>query len=224
MERKQYEFVMTEQHKQLLQNIMPVMEAFYGNELLPILEDVERAYHAQPYAARDTVDLIKSLSITCENQNMKQQVQNLRAMPYQSITPWEENTSLNVMFRLTNSERKALSKVLDTYSRIMMGQLSIIFEALDIQTDGKEPTERQLQAWHDAYWEGGMGLRDAKAQLLPDTAEFGWNGGYGICNQKVALGSRLAYEMRKILDKEKPLKVTDVSLPRVEVIKYRTAL
>lgn len=128
------------------------------------------------------------------------------------------------MFRLTNSERKALSKVLDTYSRIMMGQLSIIFEALDIQTDGKEPTERQLQAWHDAYWEGGMGLRDAKAQLLPDTAEFGWNGGYGICNQKVALGSRLAYEMRKILDKEKPLKVTDVSLPRVEVIKYRTAL
>lgn len=218
MEGKRYEFVITEQHTQLMQTIMSVMEAFYGNDLLPILKEVGTAYHAQPSAAKNMAELIKSLSITYENLKMKRWVQNLKALPYRVITSPSEGANLNKALCLTDIERQALIKILDTYSRVMMGQLFIIFEALDIPSNDQELEEQRLRAWHDAYWKGCMGLRDAKAQLIPETSNYGWRGGYGICNQKVSLSSRLAYEMLKILDKDIALKVTDVPLPYLKII------
>ena len=127
------------------------------------------------------------------------------------------------VLQLTDEERKALAKILDTFSRILMGQLSVIFEALDVRVGKESIQEHQLQAWHDAYWEGGLGLQKARADLIPETAEFGWNGGYGICSKQVSEKSRLAYEMQKVLNFAKPLKVTEIPLPHLEVIKYRVA-
>lgn len=87
--------------------------------------------------------------------------------------------------------------ILDAYSRILMGQFSIIYEVLDIADTDNKP---QLQAYHDARW-GGIGIAEARDLLIPQLRKLrvGWNGNFGISNAGLAYNSKLAYEMLKAI-------------------------
>ena len=63
------------------------------------------------------------------------------------------------------------TSILDAYSRILMGQFSIIYEVLDIADTDNKP---QLQAYHDARW-GGVGIAEARDLLIPQLRKLrGW--------------------------------------------------
>lgn len=220
---KQFELVMTTPHKQLLETMLPLMEAMYNNDLTPILLQVAQEYHTLPETAENMAKLIRNLDITDKNEKQAMQTHNLITACRQDMVHAVSGEPMTDVLQLTDEERKALAKILDTFSRILMGQLSVIFEALDVRVESEPIQEYRLQAWHDAYWEGGLGLQKARADLIPETAEFGWNGGYGICSNQVSEKSRLAYEMQKVLNFAKPLKVTEIPLPHLEAIKYRVA-
>ena len=87
--------------------------------------------------------------------------------------------------------------ILDAYSRILMGQFSIIYEVLDIADTDNKP---QLQAYHNARW-GGIGIAEARDLLIPQLRKLrvGWNGNFGISNAGLAYNSKLAYEMLKAI-------------------------
>ena len=89
------------------------------------------------------------------------------------------------------------TSILDAYSRILMGQFSIIYEVLDIADTDNKP---QLQAYHDARW-GGVGIAEARDLLIPQLRKLrvGWNGNFGISNVGLTYNSKLAYEMLKAI-------------------------
>ncbi len=91
------------------------------------------------------------------------------------------------------------TSILDAYSRILMGQFSIIYEVLDIADTDNKP---QLQAYHDARW-GGVGIAEARDLLIPQLRKLRgwleWNGNFGISNVGLTYNSKLAYEMLKAI-------------------------
>lgn len=70
--------------------------------------------------------------------------------------PYKYSVSLDV------SSWKAVADALDTYSRVLMGQFGVIYEALDISGND----EQHLQAYHDARW-NGVGIIETRDLLIP---------------------------------------------------------
>ena len=116
------------------------------------------------------------------------------------------------------SSWKTLVDALDVYSRILMGQFSIIYEELDISGDD----EIHLRANHDARWYG-VGVQEARDLLIPQLKKLGvgWNGNFGISNSELAYNSKLSYEILKTIRyacdgrDSIVLHVTDEPLPKV---------
>ena len=114
---------------------------------------------------------------------------------------------------------KVVADALDTYSRILMGQFGVIYEALDISGND----EQHLQAYHDARW-NGVGIIETRDLLIPQLKKIGvgWNGNFGISNSGLAYNSKLAYEILKTIRyatekrDSSVLKVTNEPLPRAE--------
>lgn len=127
--------------------------------------------------------------------------------------PYKYSVSLDV------SSWKAVADALDTYSRVLMGQFGVIYEALDISGND----EQHFQAYHDARW-NGVGVLEARDLLIPQLKKIrlGWNGNFGISNSGLAYNSKLAYEILKTIRyatekrDSSVLKVTDEPLPRAE--------
>lgn len=94
---------------------------------------------------------------------------------------------------------------MDMFSRIVMGQFHILFEAVDIEISDKP---RAIHMYHDVYWDGGYRVKEARDLLFPKIKKFGWHGGFGISNPKVAEDSRLAYQISRALRREYILPVT----------------
>lgn len=143
--------------------------------------------------------------------------------PVKTIIWSNENSCYKSVYKysvsLDVSSWKVVADTLDTYSRILMGQFGVIYEALDISGND----EQHFQAYHDARW-NGVGVLEARDLLIPQLKKIGvgWNGNFGISNSGLAYNSKLAYEILKTIRyatekrDSSVLKVTDEPLPRAE--------
>ena len=137
---------------------------------------------------------------------------------HEEIQEHERNTQYKYRVTMDASSWKTLVDALDVYSRILMGQFSIIYEELDISGDD----EIHLRANHDARWYG-VGVQEARDLLIPQLKKLGvgWNGNFGISNSELAYNSKLSYEILKTIRyacdgrDSIVLHVTDEPLPTV---------
>ena len=137
---------------------------------------------------------------------------------HEEIQEHERNTQYKYRVTMDASSWKTLVDALDVYSRILMGQFSIIYEELDISGND----EIHLRANHDARWYG-VGVQEARDLLIPQLKKLGvgWNGNFGISNSELAYNSKLSYEILKTIRyacdgrDSIVLHVTDEPLPTV---------
>ena len=208
---KQYFFIL---------HALAVMITFYNNDFSSICKEVGKAYSvseadiASACATLTAVNVttpVKSSSDKCSD-ILKDMLHNARELP-EKDAPYKYSIGLDV------SSWKAVADALDTYSRILMGQFGVIYEALDISGND----EQHFQAYHDARWDGA-GVIEARDLLIPQLKKIGvgWNGNFGISNPGLAYNSKLAYEILKTIRyatekrDSSVLTVTDEPLPRVE--------
>lgn len=199
---------------------LAIMITFYNNDFSSICKEVGEAYGASEediasacatLTAINVTAPVKSLSDKCSD-ILEDMLHNARELP-------EENAPYKYSVSLDASSWKAVADALDTYSRILMGQFGVIYEALDISGND----EQHFQAYHDARW-NGAGVIEARDLLIPQLKKMGigWNGNFGISNSGLAYNSKLAYEILKTIRyavekrDSSVLKVTDEPSPRVE--------
>jgi hypothetical protein len=186
---------MTQKHKECFESVFRTMEAFYNGDL-------------------DTLCVVIGCHYDISDENVKLAASIISSLPEGVISPVPNRAAALQAFsrrwlsgdlkrsgnkwtiEIEDSERRLLAHVTDVYSRLLMGQLNMIFEELDI---GLPDNPHLLDFWHDARWSGAGGMLEARNLLFPDLKKFGWNGGYGISNPEVAFCSRLAYQMGKVL-------------------------
>lgn len=208
---KQYFFIL---------HALAVMITFYSNDFSSICKEVGEAYGASEAdiasacAALTAVNVtapVKSLSNKCSD-ILEDILHHARELPGKDA-PYKYSVGLDV------SSWKVVADALDTYSRILMGQFGVIYEALDISGND----EQHFQAYHDARW-NGVGVLEARDLLIPQLKKIrlGWNGNFGISNSGLAYNSKLAYEILKTIRyatekrDSSVLKVTNEPLPRAE--------
>lgn len=196
----------TKKQYELVEKALKNMVQLYQNDPVPLFKDIAEWYGSGESAAADAAKIITELPIITPNITGKERAENL-------YVEWKRGTAAiqegkyQYAVDLTNAQMIQLSKILDAYSRIMMGQLHILFEAMDIPARlGENP--HMLQMYHDAYWDGACGAKEARDLLFPEIKDLGWHGGYGIANQRVAEDSRLAYQISRAMQGEYALSVT----------------
>lgn len=182
-------FEMTEKQYQLFLHVMQVMQTFYSNNFSSICKEVGDAYGVHDADIEKAHTMFTDFKVTAPVPSMQNAAKEIyhTALSATDIAVVDMNESAWV---------KATS-ILDAYSRILMGQFSIIYEVLDIADTDNKP---QLQAYHDARW-GGVGIAEARDLLIPQLRKLrvGWNGNFGISNAGLAYNSKLAYEMLKAI-------------------------
>ena len=207
-------FYVTEKQYALVGNALPVMESLYRNDPLPIFQLIEENYELDKGVAQKAADIVLNTHITSANKEQALRIDRL-------LSDWTLGASSisEEMFRYTipldNSQEKLLAKTLDVVSRIMMGQLHILFDALDMPAETLN-NKHAMQVFQDVYLDGLHGAQEARDIVFPGIKELGWHGGYSIANRNVTESARLAYEMSKVLKKEQPLKVTDEPICRLQ--------
>lgn len=208
---KQYFFIL---------HALAVMITFYNNDFSSICKEVGEAYGASEEDIASACTTLTAINVTAPVESysdkcsdiLEDMLHNARELP-------EENAPYKYSVSLDASSWKAVADALDTYSRILMGQFGVIYEALDISGND----EQHFQAYHDARW-NGAGVIEARDLLIPQLKKMGigWNGNFGISNTGLAYDSKLAYEILKAIRyavekrDSSVLKVTDEPLPRVE--------
>lgn len=203
---------MTRQHYDMLNEILPAMYLFYNGNLVDILKEVAKGYGVDEKEAEKAASYVDALKITAPNENMAANTKKVLAVLRNHAECRDTSQVLCWEVPVEPGDIQALVKVLDTYFRIMMGQFSVIFNVLDIKTDN----EHALQAWRDANYDGGCGMKEIRDRLIPNLKTVGWNGGYGISNREIPENGRLAYELCRVLEKSRSiLRVTEVPLPKI---------
>lgn len=213
-------FEMTEKQYGLLLRVVQVMQPFYGNDFSSICKEVGNAYGVSDADIEKAYTMFTDFKVTAPVPSMQNAAGEIYQTALAAIGTAEDANPYTKRINMNESLWIKAAAILDTYSRILMGQFSIIYEALDIADTDNRP---QLQAYHDARW-GGVGISEARDLLIPQLRKLGvgWNGNFGISNAGLAYNSKLAYEMLKAIRfaTEKRdgsvLKVTDEPLPRVE--------
>ena len=189
----------------LIKKVLPIMASFYRNNFEPLFQLIEEDYGLPEGAAKDAAGIIHNIQITTPAYRKAISVEDLSST--WNFPEATEEQPYNYTVELSDNQRTLLSKTLDIFSRIVMGQLHILFEALDVP-DEFNKNQHMMQAYHDAYWDGGAGAKEARDILFPAIKNFGWHGGYGISNQNVAEDSRLAYQLSRALENKYALPVT----------------
>lgn len=190
------------------------MIQLYQKNPIPLFKRIARWYGNGVWTAADAAKIITELPIFIPNCYKKEQAEIL-------ILDWNKYSipmragKYRFSVELPDDKVTQLSKILDEYSRIMMGQLHILFEALDVPANLEE-NPHMLQMYHDVYWDGAYGAKKARDLLFPDIKVFGWHGGYGISNQRVAEDSRLAYQISRTMRGEYALPVTEEPLVQIK--------
>lgn len=186
---------MTAKQKECFESIFRTMESFYRGDLETLCIVIGCQYNLPEENIRLATTIITSLP-----QGIISPV-NKKAAALNAIHQRWSSGSLKQKgaqwyFTIDDAERRLLAHTCDVYSRLLMGQLYMIFEELDI---GLPDNPHLLDFWNDARWSGAGGMLEMRNLLFPDLKEFGWNGGYGISNPKVTFFSRLAYQMGRVL-------------------------
>lgn len=190
-----YTVSMTNNQKECFESMFHTMEAFYRGDL-------------------ETLCVVIGCRYNLPEENVRLATAIITSLPQGIISPvTEKATALNAIyqrwmdgglteknarweFKVCDGERHLLAHVLDVYSRLLMGQLNMIFEELDI---GLPDNPHLLDFWSDVRWNGAGGMLEVRNLLFPEIKDFGWNGGFGISNPKVAFFGRLSYQISKVL-------------------------
>lgn len=201
----------TEKQYKLVSNALSVMIRLYDNDMLALFLLICNDYKLNNSSAHKASELIRNMQITDKNEVMKAQCAAL-LFDWGQKEKLPDNGKYQYAIELAREQQKKLANILDTFSRITMGQLHILFEALDIPNALKN-NQHAVQMYHDIYWDGLYGAKEARDILFPGIKEFGWHGGYGITSKEVSENSKLAYQMSRVLRNERPLQVTGEPLP-----------
>lgn len=200
-------FLVTANQYALVEKMLPVMECLHKNNLIPIFELIADDYGVEAEAAEKAAAIISDMGITAPNIRKAMQLSRLS-----STWKLEARTVQNGPFvctvELDDSEKHLLEKTLDAFSRIVMGQMHILFEVLDMPENLRD-NQHAVNMYHDVYWDGLHGAKEARDILFPSIKDFGWHGGYGIANKEVAEDARLAYQLNRVLCRNYVLPVTD---------------
>lgn len=192
-------FEMTKKQYELFLHVMQVMQTFYGNDFSSICKEVGDAYGVHDADIEKAYTMFTDFKVTAPVPSMQNAAKEIYHTALSATNIEAENKENTYTKRIDMNESAWIkaAAILDAYSRILMGQFSIIYEVLDIADTDNKP---QLQAYHDARW-GGVGIAEARDLLIPQLRKLrvGWNGNFGISNAGVAYNSKLAYEMLKAI-------------------------
>lgn len=182
------------------------MEKLYQNDFVPLFRLIADDYRIEAKTAERAAAIISRIGVTAPAPRKAAQLHNL-ASTWASKATKIQNGPFVYEVELEEPERCLLEKALDAFSRIVMGQMHILFEITDIPESIRE-NQHALDLYHDVYWYGRYDAKEARDLLFPAIREFGWNGGYGIASKEVAEDARLAYQLVKVLRREYVLPVT----------------
>lgn len=192
-------FEMTEKQYQLFLHVMRVMQPFYGNDFSTICKEVGNAYGVKDTDIEKAHTIFMDFKVTAPVPSVQKAAKEIyhTLLSAADIEVTGKDGSYKKSVDMTEYAWLNTAAILDVYSRILMGQFSIIYEVLDIADTDNKP---QLQAYHDARW-GGVGIAEARDLLIPQLRKLrvGWNGNFGISNAGLAYNSKLSYEMLKAI-------------------------
>lgn len=200
---------------------LAIMIQFYNNDFSSICKEVGESYGASEDDIKNACAILTAINVTAPVKKPHDKLMDILLNIHQNheeIQEHERNTQYKYRVTMDASSWKTLVDALDVYSRILMGQFSIIYEELDISGDD----EIHLRANHDARWYG-VGVQEARDLLIPQLKKLGvgWNGNFGISNSELAYNSKLSYEILKTIRyacdgrDSIVLHVTDEPLPKV---------
>lgn len=200
---------------------LAIMISFYNNDFSSICKEVGESYGASADDIKNACAILTAINVTAPVKKTYDKLMDILLNIHQNheeIQEHERNTQYKYRVTMDASSWKTLVDALDVYSRILMGQFSIIYEELDISGDD----EIHLRANHDARWYG-VGVQEARDLLIPQLKKLGvgWNGNFGISNSELAYNSKLSYEILKTIRyacdgrDSIVLHVTDEPLPKV---------
>ena len=209
---------------------LAIMISFYNNDFSSICKEVGESYGASEDDIKNACAILTAINVTAPVKKTYDKLMDILLNIHQNheeIQEHERNTQYKYRVTMDASSWKTLVDALDVYSRILMGQFSIIYEELDISGDD----EIHLRANHDARWYG-VGVQEARDLLIPQLKKLGvgWNGNFGISNSELAYNSKLSYEILKTIRyacdgrDSIVLHVTDEPLPKVVDGKHIKAL
>lgn len=198
-----------------------IMISFYNNDFSSICKEVGESYGASEDDIKNACAILTAINVTAPVKKTYDKLMDILLNIHQNheeIQEHERNTQYKYRVTMDASSWKTLVDALDVYSRILMGQFSIIYEELDISGND----EIHLRANHDARWYG-VGVQEARDLLIPQLKKLGvgWNGNFGISNSELAYNSKLSYEILKTIRyacdgrDSIVLHVTDEPLPTV---------
>ena len=194
----------TEKQYKLFVRIMQVMQVFYGNDCSSICQEVGEAYGAKKADIENAYTILTDVKVTGPVPAMKNAARKILNAALSAVdikSAVKEENPYTRLIEMDEASWLQAADILDVYSRILMGQFSIIYESLDIANCyGADANEIRLQAYHDARW-GGVGVIEARELLIPQLKKLGvgWNGNFGISNPGLAYDSKLSYEMLKVI-------------------------
>ena len=200
---------------------LAIMISFYNNDFSSICKEVGESYGASEDDIKNACAILTAINVTAPVKKTYDKLMDILLNIHQNheeIQEHERNTQYKYRVTMDTSSWKTLVDALDVYSRILMGQFSIIYEELDISGND----EIHLRANHDARWYG-VGVQEARDLLIPQLKKLGvgWNGNFGISNSELAYNSKLSYEILKTIRyacdgrDSIVLHVTDEPLPTV---------
>lgn len=200
---------------------LAIMISFYNNDFSSICKEVGESYGASEDDIKNACAILTAINVTAPVKKTYDKLMDILLNIHQNheeIQEHERNTQYKYRVTMDASSWKTLVDTLDVYSRILMGQFSIIYEELDISGND----EIHLRANHDARWYG-VGVQEARDLLIPQLKKLGvgWNGNFGISNSELAYNSKLSYEILKTIRyacdgrDSIVLHVTDEPLPTV---------
>lgn len=178
---------------------LAIMISFYNNDFSSICKEVGESYGASADDIKNACAILTAINVTAPVKKTHDKLMDILLNIHQNheeIQEHERNTQYKYRVTMDASSWKTLVDALDVYSRILMGQFSIIYEELDISGDD----EIHLWANHDARWYG-VGVQEARDLLIPQLKKLGvgWNGNFGISNSELAYNSKLSYEILKTI-------------------------
>ena len=197
----------------LVQKMLSPMEKLYQNDFVPLFRLIADDYRIEAKTAERAAAIISRIGVTAPAPRKAAQLNNL-ASTWASKATKIQNGPFVYEVELEEPERCLLEKALDAFSRIVMGQMHILFEITDIPESIRE-NQHALDLYHDVYWYGRYDAKEARDLLFPAIREFGWNGGYGIASKEVAEDARLAYQLVKVLRREYVLPVTNEPIAQI---------
>lgn len=191
---------MTKAHRRLLLHIMEVMQPFYGIKFMPMCKEIGEETGASEKDVNEAVRILSESHAICRIPEKVDAIKKFR----QDLEHIKDKRGEKYPYSM-DVEREQLyliTAVVNTYSRMLMGQIFYLFEELDIYNDEKKKKNTEaMQEWDLCRWSGGSALQ-AKNLLFPDLAEKGiaWKEGYIVTSDMVSDNCRLAYEIREAME------------------------